>query len=125
METNKTTAIQGAERLPLSALSQLNTTEYETIKDEDGEIEGTTRPNLSISATLSHETEDYIRIIKTLSEILPVYHECLRGTYYGGEQVGVRYQKVMPLIQQLREEIGHDMGVCMADRLAEWKEDYI
>ena len=84
METNKTTATQGAERLPLSALNHLDTTEYETITDEYGDVEGTTRPNRQISATLSHETEDYIRIIKTLTDILPVYGECLRGTYYGG-----------------------------------------
>lgn len=125
METNKTTATQGAERLPLSALNHLDTTEYETITDEYGDVEGTTRPNREISATLSHETEDYIRIIKTLTDILPVYAECLRGTYYGGEQGNARYRAVLPLFQQLREEIGHDMGVCMADRLAKWQEEYL
>ena len=57
--------------------------------------------------------------------MLPIYAECLRGTYYGGEQGNARYRAVLPLFQQLRDEIGHDMGVCMADRLSEWKEDYI
>lgn len=57
--------------------------------------------------------------------MLPIYAECLRGTYYGGEQANARYKVVLPLIQKLREEIGHDLGVCIADRLAEWGEDYI
>ena len=57
--------------------------------------------------------------------MLPLYAECLRGTYYGGEQGNARYRAVLPLFKQLRDEIGHDMGVCMADRLSEWKEDYI
>ena len=125
METNKTTATQGAERLPLSALSQLNTTEYETIKDEDGEIEGTTRPNLNVCASLSHESEDYIRIIKTLWDMLPVYGNALQGTYYDTDKANERYRAVLPLFQRLRDEIAHDMGVCMADRLSEWKDDYI
>ena len=57
--------------------------------------------------------------------MLPIYAECLRGTYYDSEKAHARYCAVLPLITQLREEIGHDMGVCMADRLSEWKEDYI
>ena len=42
-----------------------------------------------------------------------------------GEKADERYKKVLPLFIQLREEIGHDMGVCMADRLAEWQEEYL
>ncbi|MBQ2420366.1 MAG: hypothetical protein II284_03095 [Clostridia bacterium] len=129
MEKTVNTATQGAEqpapRLHLSTFNELlDVSKFPIKTDEDGEPY-TDRPNVEVFATLSHETEDYIRIIKTLSDMLPIYAECLRGTYYGGEQANARYKVVLPLIQKLREEIGHDLGVCIADRLAEWGEDYI
>lgn len=129
MEKTINTATQGAEqpapRLHLSTLNELlDLSQFPIKTDEDGDPY-TDRPNIEVLAKLSHETEDYIRIIKTLSDMLPLYAECLRGTYYGGEQGNARYRAVLPLFQQLRDEIGHDMGVCMADRLSEWKEDYI
>ena len=128
MEKTVNTAAQGADnsaRLHLSTFNELlDVSKFPLKKDDDGEPY-TDRPNVEVFATLSHETEDYIRIIKTLSDMLPIYAECLRGTYYGGEQGNARYRAVLPLFQQLRDEIGHDMGVCMADRLSEWKEDYI
>lgn len=128
MEKTVNTATQGADnsaRLHLSTFNELlDVSKFPLKKDDDGEPY-TDRPNVEVFATLSHETEDYIRIIKTLSDMLPIYAECLRGTYYGGEQGNARYRAVLPLFQQLRDEIGHDMGVCMADRLSEWKEDYI
>ena len=128
MEKTVNTATQGADnsaRLHLSTFNELlDVSKFPLKKDDDGEPY-TDRPNVEVFATLSNETEDYIRIIKTLSDMLPIYAECLRGTYYGGEQGNARYRAVLPLFQQLRDEIGHDMGVCMADRLSEWKEDYI
>ena len=128
MEKTVNTATQGADnsaRLHLSTFNELlDVSKFPLKKDDDGEPY-TDRPNVEVFATLSHETEDYIRIIKTLSDMLPIYAECLRGTYYGGEQGNARYRAVLPLFQQLRDEIGHDMGVCMADRLSEWKEDHI
>lgn len=123
--TNATHAEPVQARLHLSELSQLDKTEYDVIKDEDGEIEGTTRPNLNVCASLSHESEDYIRIIKTLWDMLPVYGNALQGTYYDNDKANERYRAVLPLFQRLRDEIAHDMGVCMADRLSEWKDDYI
>lgn len=128
MEKTVNTATQGAEqpapRLHVSTLNELIDPEkYPTKTDADG-IPYTDRPNVEVFATLSHETEDYIRIIKTLSDILPIYNDCLRGTYYT-DQAKARYIEVMNLIKKLREEIGHDMGVCIADRLAEWGDDYI
>lgn len=129
MAPQDTNAAQHAEpvqaRLHLSALNQLDKAEYNVIRDEYGEIESTERPNLNVCATLSHESEDYVRIIKTLWDILPVYANALRGTYYGGDQANERYRAVLPLFTQLRDEIAHDMGVCMADRLSEWKDDYL
>ena len=112
-------------RLHLSELSQLDKTEYDVVRDEYGEIESTERPNLNVCATLSHESEDYVRIIKTLWDMLPVYANALQGTYYSTEKANERYKAVLPIFTQLRDEIAHDMGVCMADRLSEWKEDYI
>ena len=112
-------------RLHLSELSQLDKTEYDVVRDEYGEIESTERPNLNVCATLSHESEDYVRIIKTLWDMLPVYANALQGTYYSTEKANERYKAVLPIFTQLRDEIAHDMGVCMADRLSEWKEDYM
>lgn len=112
-------------RLHLSAINQLDKTGYAVTRDEYGEIETTERPNLNVCATLSHESEDYVRIIKTLWEMLPVYAAALQGTYYDTEKANARYKAVLPLFQQLRDELAHDMGVCMADRLSEWKDDYL
>lgn len=129
MEKTVNTATKGAEqaapRLHLSTLNELIDPEnFPLTTDEDGNPY-TDRPNVEVFATLSHETEDYIRIIKTLSDMLPIYSECVRGTYYDNEKANARYCVVLHLIEQLRDEIGRDMGVCMADRLSEWKEDYI
>lgn len=123
--TNATPAEPVQARLHLSALSQLDKTEYDVIRDEYGDVEETTRPNLNVNATLSHESEDYIRIVKTLWDMLPVYANALQGTYYDTDKANERYKAVLPLFQRLRDEIAHDMGVCMADRLSEWKDDYI
>lgn len=124
MTKKNTNAAQLAEPaqayMHLAELINLNNTNY--IEDEDGI---TNRPNLNVCATLSHESEDYIRIVKTLWEMLPVYHKALKGTYNDAEKVGERYRNILPMFQQLRDDIAHDMGVCMADRLGEWKEDYI
>ena len=129
MTPTNTNAAQHAEpeqaRLHLSELTQLDNAEYDVIRDEYGEIESTTRPNLNVCATLSHESEDYVRIIKTLWGMLPVYGNALQGTYYSTEKANERYKAVLPLFTQLRDAIAHDMGVCMADRLSEWQEDYI
>ena len=57
--------------------------------------------------------------------MLPVYGNALQGTYYDTDKANERYRAVLPLFQRLRDEIAHDMGVCMADRLSEWKDDYI
>lgn len=126
MTKETTNATQYAEpeqaRLHLSELTHLlDTTQFE--KNEDGDF--TNRPNLNVYATLSHETEDYARIIKTLWDMLPVYSAALDGTYYGAEISRERYKTVLALFTQLRNEIAHDMGVCIADRLSEWKEDYM
>ena len=123
--TNATHAEPVQARLHLSELSQLDKTEYDVIRDEYGDVESTARPNLNVCATLSHESEDYVRIIKTLWDMLPVYANALQGTYYDTEKANERYRAVLPLFTQIREEIGRDMGVCMADRLSEWQEDYI
>ena len=129
MTPTNTNAAQHAEpeqaRLHLSELTQLDKTEYDVIRDEYGEIETTERPNLNVCATLSHESEDYVRIIKTLQDIKDVYFNALRGTYYDKDKAQKRYAAVLPLFNSLRDEIGRDMGVCMADRLSEWKDDYI
>lgn len=131
MNTTETTnAAQNATQAPvrLSSLTNLlnpELYEYVTAQERGEDVEAPERPNVEVYATLSHETEDYVRIIKTLAEMLPVYHCALMGTYYGGEQVGERYRKVLHLLQELRNEIAHDMGVCMADRLSEWKDDYM
>lgn len=129
MKTTDTNAAQHAEpvqeRLHLSALNQLDKTEYDVVRDEYGEIETTERPNLNVCATLSHESEDYVRIIKTLQDIKDVYFNALRGTYYDKDKAQQRYAAVLPLFNALRDEIGRDMGLCMADRLSEWQDDYI
>ena len=132
MTKKDTNAAQLAEPAPTPVkLSELNTLlnpelyEWAT-KDERGEdVDAPERPNVEVCATLSHETEDYVRIIKTLAEMLPVYHCALKGTYYGAEISRERYVKVLHLIQQLRDEIAHDMGVCIAERLSEWKDSYM
>lgn len=126
METNKHTAPQGAEqvaeRVPLSVLNALlPINEQPTDRDDDE----TARPNIEVLATLSNETEDFIRIIKTLWDMLPVYSRALNGTYYGGAQANERYKTVLGIFQQLRDEIAHDMGVCIADRISEWKDSYL
>lgn len=118
--TNAAQLAEPVQAMHLAELINLDNTKY--IEDEDGI---SNRPNLNVCATLSHESEDYIRIVKTLWEMLPVYHKALKGTYDDAESAGERYRHVLPLFRQLRDEIAHDMGVCMADRLGEWKEDYI
>lgn len=125
METKATNAAQhaeqGAERLNLSQLKTLLDTSVFT-EDEDGILN---RPNIDIAASLSHETEDYLRIIKTLWQILPIYHDALNGTYYNNEKVNERYAVILELLTQAREEIGRDMGVCISDRITEWQDDYL
>lgn len=125
MAPQNTNAAQHAEpvqeRINLSALNQLDTTVYE--QDEDGAY--TNRPNLNVYATLSHETEDYIRVVKVLRDIKPVLRRAEQYTH--GETDGtVRYNNdIAPLINRLLDEIGRDMGAAMVERLTLWGEDYI
>ena len=125
MAPQNTNAAQHAEpeqaRINLSALNQLDTTVYE--QDEDGAYMN--RPNLNVYATLSHETEDYIRVVKVLRDIKPVLRRAEQYTH--GETDGtVRYNNdIAPLINRLLDEIGRDMGAAMVERLTLWGEDYI
>ena len=125
MTKETTNAAQHAEpvQVPinLSALNHIDNTDYE--KDEDGAY--TNRPNLNVYATLSHETEDYIRVIKVLRDIKPVLRRAEQYTH--GETDGaVRYNNdIAPLINRLLDEIGRDMGAAMVERLTLWGEDYI
>lgn len=139
MTKNTTNAAQHAEPvqvpIDLSALNHLFNPEYykpkespavyEDDDEDDDETMEAERPNIHVHAILSHETEDYIRIFKTLAEILPVYDYALRGTYYGAAIARERWCKVLHLFQELRNEIAHDMGVCIADRLSEWQDNYL
>lgn len=125
MTKNINDAAQHAEpvqaRLHLSELNTLLDTSVFT-EDEDGILN---RPNIDIAASLSYETEDYVRVIKTLWQILPIYRDALKGTYFNNEKINERYAVVLELLTQVREEIGRDMGVCISDRITEWKEDYM
>ena len=139
MAPQNTNAAQHAEPvqvpIDLSALNHLFNPEYYKPKespdvcededeDEDGTIEAE-RPEIHVHAILSNETEDYIRILKTLAEILPVYDYALKGTYYGAAIARERWCKVLHLLGKVREEIAHGMGVCIADRLSEWQDNYL
>lgn len=114
---NKTTTTP---RTALAALNEIDRTEYVT--DEDGIMQN--RSNLNITATLSYESEDYIRIIKTLADLPPVYMRALRGTY-DEEQARARFIEFRSIFESLRDHISKDMGYCMADRLEQWQGDYI
>lgn len=123
--TNTTNATQSAttaqEYTRLSAFSSLlDTSVFET--NEDGE---TNRPNVDVFCTLSHETEDYMRIIKTLWKMLAAYRSSLVGTYGAGTKADERFKEVLPVFQQLRTEVARDLGECIAERLSEWGEDYM
>lgn len=114
---NKDTKAAGLQSL--AALNVLDKTEWQ--QDEDGI---TNRPNLTITATLCHETEDYIRIIKTLADIEPIYFRALKGTY-DAEDASRRYLEFRETFVKLRDIISHDMGYCIGDRLEQWQADYL
>lgn len=125
MTNNTTNATPHAEpvqvRLHLSELTTIDTTEYET--NEDGAY--TNRPNLNVYATLSHETEDFIRVIRAITDIKPVLRRAEMYTH--GETEGALHYNtnVAPLLNKILDVIGRDMGVCMTERLTLWGEDYI
>lgn len=124
MKKTNNTAAQPAEQtkgfIDLSALSCLDTNNY--IQDEDGIY--IDRENIQVQAVLSYETEDYVRIIKTISAAMHVYRNALLSTY--GESEGhKRYASILPQFKDLLNAIGHDMGLCMAERLGTWGENYI
>lgn len=124
MAPQNTNAAQHAEpeqaRLHLSAINQLDTTVYE--QNEDGMY--INRPNLNVYATLSHETEDYIRVIRTIQDAKNVLKRAEQYTH--GEREGlVRYNEIVPLFNKLLDEIGRDMGAAITERLILWGEDYI
>lgn len=125
MTPNTTNATPHAEpvqaRLHLSELITIDTTEYET--NEDGAY--TNRPNLNVYATLSHETEDYIRVIRAIANIKHILRRTEQYTH--GETDGViRYNAaIAPLLNKLLDEVGRDMGVCITERLTLWGADYI
>lgn len=124
MKKTNNTAAQPAEQtkgfIDLSALSCLDTKQYN--QDEDGVY--VDRDNIQVQAVLSYETEDYLRVIKTISTAMPVYHDALLSTY--GESEGQkRYGEILPQFKNLINAIGQDMGICMAERLRTWGENYI
>lgn len=125
MNTTKTPRQQNAAFVPacfsMSDLqSLLDTSIYD--RNEDGDF--INRPCIDVQVTMSHETENYIRIIKTLAEMYEPYMAALIGTY--GEKKGrARYAEMIGHFLTIRDEIGRDMGVCMAERLSEWKDNYI
>lgn len=110
---------QAAECRSLAELNVIDNTKWEI--DEDGM---TNRPCIQVTATLCHETEDFIRSIKTLADIMPIYMRALRGTYDSEEAVK-RYAGVSELFHKLREEISKDLGYCIGDRLEQWQADYL
>ena len=116
MAKNDTKAV---ERQSLAMLNTIDKTEWE--QDEDGM---TNRPNIGVTATLSHETEDYIRIIKTLADIEPIYMRALRGTYDEAQALQ-RYAAFREIFVNLRDTISHDMGYCIGDRLEQWQGEYL
>lgn len=121
MTKNTTNATPVQVRLHLSELTNIDTTAYET--NEDGAF--TNRPNLNVYATLSHETEDYIRVIRTITDIKPVLRRA--EIYTHGEREGALHYNtnVAPLLDKVLDVIGRDLGVCMVERLTLWGEDYI
>lgn len=124
MTKHEKNAAQHAEpeqvRLRLSELNTIDKTEYE--RDEDGVYKN--RPNLNVCVTLSHETEDYVRVFKTLAGVRPTMLRALRGTY--GESEGTRrYNDLMPHLNTLIAELSKDMGFMVTDCLCNWGEDYL
>lgn len=109
------------ERVHVKNLNALaDTSIYDT--NEDGDF--TNRPNINIYATLSHETEDLLRILKTFADMLPAYRRALMGIY-GEEKGAQRYRDMLPKLTELRNEFGLDLGLCVAERVAEWQDDYL
>lgn len=125
MNTTKKPKQQNAASIPACfSMSDLQTLSDTSIylRNEDGDF--IDRPCIEVRATLSHETENYIRIIKNLAGMYEPYMAALVGTY--GESKGrARYAEIIGLFIHLRDEIAHDMGVCMGERLSEWKDNYI
>ena len=109
------------EPINLSELTTIDTTEYE--KDEDGAFMN--RPNLNVYATLSHETEDYIRVIRAIRDIKPTLRRAEMFTH--GEKDGtIHYNNnIAPLLNKLLDIIGRDMGVCITERLSLWGDNYL
>ena len=112
---------QVQEPINLSELTTIDTTEYE--KDEDGAFMN--RPNLNVYATLSHETEDYIRVIRVIRDIKPVLRRAEMYTH--GESEGAQHYNndVAPLLNKLLGVISRDMGVCITERLSLWGDNYL
>lgn len=112
---------QVQEPINLSELTTIDTTEYE--KDEDGVFMN--RPNLNVCATLSHETEDYIRVIRAIRDIKPVLRRAEMFTH--GEKDGALHynNNVAPLLNKLLDVIARDMGVCITERLSLWGDNYL
>ena len=124
MTKHEKNAAQHAEpeqvRLRLSELNTIDKTEYE--RDEDGVYKN--RPNLNVRVTLSHETEDYVRVFKTLAGVRPTMLRALRGTY-GESEGNRRYNDLMPHLNTLIAELSKDMGFMVTDCLCNWGEDYL
>lgn len=124
MTKHEKNAAQHAEpeqvRLRLSELNTIDKTEYE--RDEDGIYKN--RPNLNVCVTLSHETEDYVRVLKTLAGVRPTMLRALRGTY-GESEGNRRYNDLMPHLNTLIAELSKDMGFMVTDCLCNWGEDYL
>ena len=124
MNTPTTDATKHAEpvQVPinLSALNHINTTHYE--RDEDGMY--LNRPNLNVQVTMSYQTEDYVRVLKTLADVRPVLLRALRETH--GEGNGTRrYNEVIPHLNGLIEEISGDMGGHITDVVMNWQGEYM
>ena len=72
------------------------------------------RPYTAVSVALTHETEDYVRVLNTLASVRPVLMRALRGTH-GMKDGTLRYNEVIPHLNKLLDEIGGDIGQTLVD----------
>ena len=82
------------------------------------------RPNVEITATLTHQTEDYIRIIKTMDSVLDHLKRALEDTH-GIEQGRRRYAVIAPMFEALTAEIGADLGANIVNSLTQIGGEYL
>lgn len=123
METMKataaTTTAAGLEITRLQDLNTLSDNKYTASVEE-----ALKRPTIKISAELSHETEDYIRIIRTLDNTLLHLRNTLENTH-GVEDGRRRFDEIAPLIRTATTAIGADLGGHIVESLIEWEGQYL